>query len=246
MITPKCPRCGAAIQGDDVNVARDVAYCRPCNLAHELSALLRAVEQNDGVDLRHPPAGAWHRKDATGTVIGATHRSPGAAAATFGISLFWNGIVSLFVLVAMAGTLRHLDVTPPAWFPAPEMNGGDMGVGMTIFLWLFLTPFILIGLVLMGAFLSCLGGRTEVRFGGSGGCVFTGIGPLGWSRRFDPRAVKAVRIDDQRWRDSDGDRRRNTRIVIETREGRLINFGSHLSEERRKFVAAAARKALVR
>lgn len=246
MITPTCPKCRREIPADDINVGKDVAFCRNCNLAHPLSELNRGAELDAGVDFNRPPAGTWHRKDALGLNIGASHRSLGMALGTLAVSLFWNGIVSVFVLLATASTLQHFGIAQPSWFPAPKMNGGAMGVGMTIFLWLFLTPFITIGLIMIVAFLSALGGRTEVRLGNSEGVIFTGIGPLGWRRRFDSRNVKHVRIDDQRWRDSDGDRRRKTQIVIETREGKQLKLAGSLPEERRKFLAAALRKALLR
>jgi hypothetical protein len=232
------------IPGEDVNVANDVAYCRACNVSHKLSELTQGTELDTDVDLTRPPAGAWHRSDGAGLVIGATHRSLGTAIGALAISLFWNGIVSVFVLVALAGTARNLGIPLPHWFPAPDMNGSPMGVGMTIFLWIFLTPFIVIGLVMIGAFLSSLGGRTEVRISNAQGVVFTGIGGLGYRRRFDASAVKEVRLDDKQWRDSDGDRQRKTYIVIETREGKQIKLGSMLTPERRKFVAGAVRKVL--
>jgi hypothetical protein len=244
MMTPTCSRCGKVIPSEDINVARDVAYCRSCNLSHQLSALTQGPELDASIDLNHPPAGAWYRNDGTGPVIGATHRSLGAALGALAISIFWNGIVSVFVLLALAGTLHHLGLPQPGWFPAPNMNGGSMSAGMTIFLWIFLTPFILIGLVMIGAFLSALGGRTEVRMRNAEGTVFTGIGSLGYRRRFDASSVKDVRIDDKQWRDSGGDRRRKTCVVIETREGKVVRFGSMLAEERRKFVAGAVRKVL--
>ncbi len=56
------------------------------------------------------------------------------------------------------------------------MNGGPLSVGMTIFLWIFLTHSIVIGLIIIVAFLSSLGGRTEVRLGSAEGVVFSGIG----------------------------------------------------------------------
>src|ERR1035441_816969 len=233
MLTPTCSRCGKAIPSEDINVANDVAYCRACNLSHQLSALTQATELEAGIDLSNPPAGASYAGGGPGVVIGATHRSLGAAVGTLAISLFWNGIVSVFVLVATAGTMRNLGIRVPDWFPAPEMNGSPMSVGMTIFLWIFLTPFILIGLAMIGAFLSCLAGQTEVRISNAEGVVFTGIGTLGYRRLFDASAVKDVRLDDKQWRDSDGGRQRKTYIVIETREGKLVKLGSMLTEERR-------------
>lgn len=244
MITPTCSKCGKAIPSDEVNVANDVAYCRACNLSHRLSDLTQGAGLDGALDLNNPPAGAWYRNEGIGPVIGATHRSLGTAMGALAFSLFWNGIVSVFVLIAAASTLRHLGIAVPDWFPAPVMNGSPMGLGMTIFLWIFLTPFILIGLVMIGAFLSALGGRTEVRMGHAEGVVFTGIGALGYRRRFDASGVKEVRIDDRQWRDSDGDRRRKTCIVIETRDGKQTKLGSMLTPERRKFVAGAVRKVL--
>jgi hypothetical protein len=242
MITPVCSKCGTAIPPGDINVANDVAYCRTCNLSHSLSNLTHGGGVDAQVDLANPPAGVWYQHDGMERVVGATNRSLGTALGSLVFALFWNGIVSVFVLVALAGTLKHLGFTVPHWFPAPELNGGLMGVGMTLFLWIFLTPFILIGLTMIGVFVVSLGGRTEVRVRERDGVVFTGVGGLGWRRRFDASAVKEVRIDDKQWRDSDGDRRRKPNVVIETNSGKPIKFGSLLTEERRKFVAGAVRQ----
>jgi|SRR5208282_5700942 len=244
MVTPICPKCKRVISSDDVNVANDIAFCRACNLSHALSALTRGAELDENIDLANPPRGAWQTNDGSGCVIGATHRSIGTGVGILLFALFWNGILSVFLAVALAGTLRNLGLPIPHWFPAPLVNGSPMSVGMTIFLWLFLTPFILVGLFMIGMFLSSVAGRTEVRVNNPEGVVFTGIGSLGYRRRFQTSAVKEVRVDDRTWRDSDGDRQRKTYIVIENREGKLLKFGSMLSEERRKFVAGALHRML--
>ena len=227
-----------------MNVANDVAYCRRCNLSHSFSALTRGSELEENIDFANPPAGAWQTNDGMGCVIGATHRSIGTAIGTLVFGVFWNGILSVFLCIALAGTLRNLGLPLPHWFPEPVMNGSPMSVGMTLFLWLFLTPFILVGLFMIGAFLSCIAGRTEVRINNPEGVVFTGIGTLGYRRRFVTSAVKEVRVDDRSWRDSDGGRQRKTVIVIETREGKQLKFGSMMTDERRKFVAGALRRVL--
>jgi len=228
----------------DLNVANDFAVCRACGLVHKLSTLVHVAELDEGVDFARPPAGAWYRDSGIGAVIGATHRSLGMAVGLLAFSLFWNGIVSVFVFLALNSTLHLIGVPTPAWFPPPEMNGSAMGVGMTIFLWLFLTPFILIGLAMLAGLFSALGGRTEATIQNGQVVLYTGIGPLGRHRRFSADSVKEVRIDDRRWRDSDGDARRTRQIVIEMAEGKPIKFGSMLREDRMKFVAAAMRKAL--
>ena len=117
-----------------------------------------------------------------------------------------------------------------------------MGVGMTIFLWIFLTPFIAVGLSIAGSCLSSLFGRTEVRIANTEGTVFNGIGALGWKRRFDATQVKEVRR-----RQIYGRRESETNTIqIETRDGKQINFGSELSNERLLFVFGALRKTVLR
>lgn len=246
MITPTCPKCRGVIAGEDINVASDVAFCRGCNVAHNLSSLARGTGIDPNVDLERPPKGTWRRAPGLGMTIGASHRSVGGAIGTLLFGAFWNGIVSIFVALTLASTLRHLGVATPGWLPDPKMNDGPVGIGMTIFLWIFLSPFIAIGLAMIGAFFSCLAGRTEVRIRDLEGETFWGVGPFGFKRKFRTDLVKDVRIDDRRWTDSDGDRRRNTHILIEFSEGESLKFGSSLREDRRQFVAAALRQAIVK
>jgi hypothetical protein len=246
MVTPTCPKCRRVIAGEDINVPADVAFCRACNVACKISELAQGTGIDPNLDLARPPRGAWQRASGLATIIGATHRSPGGALATLLFAAFWNGIVSVFVALALSSTFVLLGVDRPSWFPKPIMNGGPMGAGITIFLWLFLTPFIVIGLAMIAAFLSCLAGRTEVRVRDWQGEIFTGIGSLGFKKKFNTEAVKDVRIEDRRWRDSDGDRRRSTHILVELLHGTPIKFGSSLTDERRQYLAAALRTALVR
>ena len=241
-VTPACPKCGREIPGDEVNAVRDIAYCRGCNLAHQLSTLVQAAQLDANVNVQDPPKGAWYREAASGVNLGATHRSFGAALGVLAISLFWNGIVSIFVLLAISATLQNLDIPAPAWFPAPKSDGEPMGPGMTIFLWVFLTPFITIGAVMIGYLLSSIAGKTEVRIGQDHGTVFTGIGPIGRRRRFNLGTVTEVRVEEESGRNESGTK---AKIVIETLDGSRIKFGTMLREERMKFVAAATRRLLV-
>lgn len=246
MFSPACSRCHRIIPAEDVNVARDVAYCRVCNLVTPLSSLLPKSEEEPEyeVSLDAPPSGAWYQSSPLRTVIGATHRSLGTAAGLLGIALFWNGITSVFVALALAGTFQLLHVPLPDWFPNPKMNGGAMNKGMVTFLWLFLSPFILIGLGMIWAFLSCLAGRTEVQIKDQNGVVFTGIGQLGRRRRFEVANVKSVELVDRSWASNNGNAQRRVNIVLETRTGKRIEFGSMLTDERRVFVCQAVRKTL--
>jgi hypothetical protein len=240
-MTPTCPKCKHFIPNVDVNVVSDVAFCRACNLAHKLSLLVHG-NQLDGIDLDHPPSGTWHQRNGFSAAIGATHCSLGTAIGALAVSLFWNGIVSIFVFIALNATLQHLHVAVPDWFPTPKMNGEAMSVGATIFLWIFLTPFIVIGAIMIGTFFSALFGRTEVQIRQTEGDIFVGIGPLGWRRRFNSEAIKDVRIENRKW--SNGENK--TQIVMEADDGKEIAFGWMLRKDRMKFIAAAMRKALKR
>jgi hypothetical protein len=242
-MTPTCPKCHRPIPAADINVAQNVAFCRVCNLAHPLAALVHGLELEAGVDASRPPAGAWSRGAGMGTVIGATYRSIGSAIGALFMALFWNGIVSVFVALATSATLTLLGWPIPAWFPAPKMNHQEMGLGETLFLWLFLTPFIVIGLGLAGAVLRALFGWTEVRIDAGEAMVATGIGPWAWRRRFRPETVKDIRLETVPSRNRNGVDREV--IAVELDSGRLIKFGGGLREDRKRFVAAAARQVLL-
>jgi hypothetical protein len=240
MPTPTCSKCNRVIPSDDINVANDVAYCRPCNLAFKLSELTRNAELDANLKLNNPPPGAWYFQDGMSTIVGATNRSWGAVLGILVFGLFWNSIVSIFVLLAISSTMQLLHLPIPHWFPAPKMDGSPMGSGGTIFLWLFLTPFIVIGLSMIGTFFFLLVGKTEVRIHNDQGTVFTGVGSVGLRRRFNPKAIKETRILNDEYNNGQP----KVRIVLETREGKLIKFGTMLREDRKKFVAGAVRHAV--
>ncbi len=247
MVTPTCTRCQRVIPAEDINVARDVAFCRGCNITHSLAELMseRAEERDDAADLTRPPPGAWYRYDGVATVIGAAHRSSAAAGLLF-FAVFWNGGVAVFVLLNLASTIRLLGGNPPDWFPDPIMDGKFLGLGMTIFLWIFLLPFIGVGLALAAGLVSAVAGRTEVRFDEVRGTVFTGVGPIGRRRWFEVAAVRKVRcqqIDAEGYGRSRG---RQEGIVIELEGGERIEFGAGLSDAGRRFVASALRQTLPR
>jgi len=114
-----------------------------------------------------------------------------------------------------------------------------MPVGMLIFLWVFLTPFITIGLVMIGALLITVMGRVEVRLRDEDGVVFLGCGPIGWRRRFNASDVRSISIGETTWRQNN-----QSKPVIVIDCGRKLRFGATLPEDRRAWMAAALRKLL--
>src|SRR5687767_4925838 len=105
MVTPTCPKCRQIIAAEDINVPADVAFCRPCHVACKLSELAQGIGIDPKIDLSRPPKGAWHRASGLATIIGATHRSLGGAFGLFLIAAFWNGILSVFIALALSSTL---------------------------------------------------------------------------------------------------------------------------------------------
>lgn len=238
-----CPGCGRPVPLDDVNVSKDIALCRGCGRDWSYAALLAGERLDRGVDLNHPPAGAWRREEPGKTVVGATHRSLGSAIGLIGIAAFWNGIVSLFVLVAAGETTRRLGWAWPGFLPAMKMDGDGVGLWGLAGLWLFLTPFMVVGTGLVGGVALMVAGRTEAMISGGHVVVFTGIGWLGRRRRFDANDVREVRLDEvSHGRGDDASSRRS--VAVELEGGRVIRFGNGLREDRRMFMAAALRQGL--
>lgn len=231
-----CLSCSREVPEADVNVAEGVAFCRECGQLSRLTDILDATPESGAI--RHfadPPHGCRIRDDGMETRIIASARSGKAAGGTMFAALFWNGIVSVFVLIALGGTVQAIFGSLPAWFPAPGNMG--MPLGMVLFLWVFLLPFIGIGLMLFATLLTTLGGRCEVRLRGTEGAVFTGVGPFGWRRRFDAGQVKLVRLGKTTWSQND---ERQPCILIEAEK--TLRFGSVLSSERREWMASALRQ----
>jgi len=243
MITPVCPQCKAGIEPRDINVAKDIAYCRACESICVLSDLVQDINIAGSVDLMNPPKGAWCTVTPECTSIGASHRSVISAMGFLAFSLFWNGIVSVFVLLNIANTLNLMGMGLPEWLPV-NRDESFMGLGMTLFLWVFLTPFIAIGTAMLAGFPMSLFGKEEVTLRGQEGRVFVGIGVLGWTRRFDIKAVSTVRLSTKNWRDSDGDAQSKCEIVLTQKNGREFRFGGSLQKERRHFLAVALHQVL--
>ena len=239
-----CPECQSEIPSIDINVSTDLALCRHCDTTHAFSELLQRRDLSREIKNAKPPRGVRERATLHGISYGVSHRSLLGALGFLAFSLFWNGIVSIFVLINLSSTLNLLGFTPPEWFPTPIMNEQSMGWGLTLFLWLFLTPFLLVGAGVVGTFFMSLAGRTAVRINANEGRIFTGVGPIGWSRKFVPHNVRRVTLTDANWKDSDGDRHTNQEIILEMNNGDHLKFGTGMKAERRTYLAAKLQRTL--
>lgn len=221
-----------------MNVKEAVAVCRACGAVTKLSALAEDPAVLS-VDVSKPPEGCEVVELGDRIEVRASARSWGTAVGTALFGLFWNGIVSVFVILAIAGTLHVLGIGVPNWFPAPQANGGPMTVGTVLFLWIFLIPFMLIGTLIFVAFLIAIAGRCEVIVQSGRGTAGTGIGPLMWRQKFDANAVKSVRTGETTWKQND---QRKPLVLIEA--DRKVKFGSGLAEERRLWMTAVLARTL--
>lgn len=222
-----CPDCKAAIPVEEINVAKDVAFCRACNKAFALSSLVHGAVVPVGVDFATPPPGAWYWDNGVEVVIGATTKSLGTGIFFLFFTTFWNSITWTFVIGALGGFFKN----------APSQGSGSGSSNQPPeFILLFMVPFVLVGIATAIAAGFCFIGRVETRLRGTEGTAFVGIGTLGWRKQFNASEVTDVTIDAATWQ-------QNNRVVYQiVLRGPDIRFGGGLSEERRKFVAAALRR----
>ena len=218
-VMPVCSQCQSTIPAEDVNVASDVAFCRPCNRATRLSDLVSSSVPLMEFDPTNPPHGTWARGGPDNIELFASHHEPVVLAFVVVPCVFWDIFISAFLIPLISAPLN----------PA------------TLIIWLCFIPFILNALLWHYRVLNCLFGRTTLRIGHSDGELFTGIGPFGWTQRFNALEVSDVRCEDPTTRDSDGDAHRSTHGVLVFKDGKEMMFGSNCPTERLQFLVAGAK-----
>jgi len=233
-----CPGCGDQLTAESMNITEGVALCPGCGQLSRLSEVVNTTRPITDI-LNQPPAGCSVTEAGQNVIVYASLRSVVGFVGALFISLFWNGIVSVFVLIAIAGLYLNLVGPLPAWFPAPDQKG-DMGLGMSLFLCVFLIPFVTVGSCMIGAMFLNAMGKVEIVIGSNDATVRTGVAFLVWSRRFDPTKVRSVSTGPSSW-DSEG----KTTQVIVIEADRTIKFGSLLQDERREWLQAVLHVLLV-
>jgi hypothetical protein len=169
-----CPKCRHKIPLADINVATDIALCRSCGEKLKYSEI---AFDHDAItrSLNNPPRGVW-KKDysASGFEVGASTRS---AVAFFLVP---------FMCIWAGGSLGGIYGT--------QIWSGHFNRTMS----LFGIPFIL-GTLLFGSItMLTVFGKIVVNVEGGNGVIFTGVGPIGWRRRFDWRGVTSIRRTQNR------------------------------------------------
>lgn len=227
-----------------MNIREGVALCPGCGTLTRLSELNTSA-RSIGEILSRPPSGCSIVSDGQRLTATAAMQSLPGFLLPAAFALFWNSITSLFVLIAIAGLYANLVGPLPNWFPAPgmkdgkpEMNGAPMNLGETLFLCLFLIPFVAIGIGMVAAAVLNLLGKVEVIIDEFDSCVATGVGFLKWKKRFDPREVKAVVFGARAWQSEEEE----TNKLIEISADRRVKFGSMLQSDRLEWLRAALRE----
>jgi hypothetical protein len=233
-----CPRCDASLPVESINIQEGVALCPGCGV---LSRLREVVDQTrpSGEILSQRPRGCTIEEGDQEIFVEASLRSASGFFGALFLCLFWNGIVSVFVLIAISGLYRHLIGPIPAWFPAPEMEGGD-SLGMTLFLCVFLIPFVTIGAFLIGTVLTTALGAVQAVVRDELVLIRTGIGRIAWTKRFDPRRYRQLTVtQNTKWQNNN-----QPTVVIEIIADETVQFGSMLTSARRDWMAAVLKEML--
>jgi hypothetical protein len=200
------------IPSAQLNVATDVAVCPRCDEVFALSSMVVTEDVSPEFDINDPPKGAWFYDDFRGWRIGASTRSP-AAFFIVPFMCVWSG----FSLGGIYGT---------------QFVKGEFDLSMS----LFGIPFFL-GTLLFGAFaVMTVFGRVEVAVTDTAGRFFWGVGPIGWTRRFDWSAV--TRIEEGV---PDSNNLGSTGQVISLEGKTRLSFGGMVSEARRYYLLQGLR-----
>jgi hypothetical protein len=205
----KCPKCAGEVLSQNINIQTDVAQCHHCNAIFRISENLERINE-DGFDLKSPPAGAWVRNDINKIVIGATTRSP--------IAFF----LVPFMVVWSGGSIGTI-------------YGGQLMRGeFDAFSSLFGIPFLLGSVVLWSLALMAIWGKVELTLDQQGGSIFTGLGQIGLTKKFSWEEVSTVKEEQtlMRYPGSQGHA-----IVLEGK--RKISFGQGIREGRRYYLFRA-------
>ena len=244
---PRCPECDVNVDAESINIKEGFALCPACGMLTRLGEL-NFSGRTKAEMIRQPPSGCSIETFDLGVCVNVSARSITGVLGYTALSLFWNGIVSIFVLIAVAGLYTNLVGPLPVWFPSPplnegkpEMNGEPMGLGETLFLCVFLIPFVTVGFGMIIAAIFSYIGKVEVVIEDRNSWVATGIWFFKWKRKFDPREVQAVNIGISTWESEEG----TTKKVIELVADRSVKFGSMLPPDRLEWLRIVMKELLL-
>jgi hypothetical protein len=177
-----CPKCKAEIPPNDVNVAAALAYCPACAEGFPLSALV-ADGGPPRVEAPAAPVSTLHRDGDVLTLSLPPGGFRGPGCFFLGFSLFWNAItwtfLGIFILNAIApGTIK-------------VKSKGDLP---GVFVFLFLTPFVLIGIGTFVAAIFNIFGRYSLVMDRVRGIYRQEVFGFKWDKKFDLSEISSVEL----------------------------------------------------
>ena len=211
-----CPNCGAPLGDTDVNVANNVAFCRACSHAYQLSELVGAVPATKSPPrfdpTTNPPKGCWYRETMDGWTAGATTRSP--------VAFF----LIPFMCVWSGGSLGGIY--------GSQIIAGKFDLVMS----LFGIPFLLGSILFWSFAILCVAGKVELTARSEDLTIFAGVGKLGWEKKITITGASRVYTSGNHFQYPGSN---NANIIIEGPSN--TRFGSGLSFGRQMFLVQLLR-----
>ena len=201
----KCPKCHAKIPANQINIVTDLAHCKACNSIIKISEV---SNKNDLFDIKNSPKGTWYeRVSSNELLLGASTRSPFAF------------FIVPFMLIWSGGSLGGI-------YGSQILSGK-----FDLMISLFGIPF-LIGTIIFGSYaIMTVAGKVEIELDKQGGKVFTGVGSIGFTKKFLWSEVSNIRETISFGKQT------SSKITLEG--SRKLSFGIFLKESRRYYIIQA-------
>jgi len=196
----------------DINVSTDLALCRACGKTCAFATLC-AVPDAAGILRKPPPKGLRVEQDMMGGGVTLTYRR-----------IPWGPLLFLipFTLIWSGGSMYAAY--------GQQIIKGEFDLGAS----LFGIPFLIGTVALVSSILFMLFGKRVVHLDRGNGYAFSGIGALGWKRRFTYNRNSSIAIKDSNVRVN---RQTVMNIVIKT-DNTDFAFGGMLRDDAKEYVAA--------
>ena len=167
----KCPNCANLFATDPVTVETDIVFCPDCKEVYKISELMACEPEVIEFGIANAPHGAWFRKNFDGWTLGSTLRSGGAF------------LLIPFMCAWSWYTLKVYGI---------QIAEGKFNLGLS----LIGLPFLAVNVVLVALTLMAFFGKVTVSVERDAGRVFTGVGSIGWTRRFAWSEIHAIEDRD--------------------------------------------------
>ena len=179
---------------------------------------------------RGAPAGTWERSEMNRLVVGARCFNWGALLGQLFTAVFWNSIVSVLLVVFGTLTLHSLKVPLPEQLNFVEKNSDTVPPAMLIFFWVFITPFVLIGLWLIYSLFDTIFGKIELLFDRGTLHVKRSLGPFFISQNIPLNNLSGFSIKESGAKTNG--RPSYYKIELTDRNGNIHKFGRGIPTNR--------------